>query len=135
MIAGSAHFVFEEENCAVPAGKQARFDELPEKFFHLYLAMNGKLAAVICISDPLLPEATAVVKALRSLGLQRIVMLTGNSEHTAAAIAAQVGVDEYRSEVLPEDKAHFAQSARVNDHKVIMLGTASIIPPSCPPQT
>ena len=122
VIVGSAHFVFEDEKCVIPDGEQDRFDALLEEFSHLYLAINGKLAAVICISDPLRPEAAAVVKALRRLGLQRIVMLTGDSERTAAAIAAQVGVDEYRSEVLPEDKAHFVESARADGHKVIMLG-------------
>ena len=113
---------FRVSDIVVPAGEEEKFNALPEEYSHLYLAINGKLAAVICISDPLRPEAAAVVKALRRLGLQRIVMLTGDSERTAAAIAAQVGVDEYRSEVLPEDKAHFVESARADGHKVIMLG-------------
>ena len=98
------------------------FDTLPEEFSHLYLAIGGVLAAVICISDPLRLEAADVVSALRALGLKKIVMLTGDSERTAAAIAAQVGVDEYRSEVLPEDKARYVEEARAAGHTVIMLG-------------
>ena len=122
VIIGSAHFVFEDEHCTVPPEDQAVFDTLPEEFSHLYLAIGGVLAAVICISDPLRDEAADVVSALRALGLKKIVMLTGDSERTAAAIAAQVGVDEYRSEVLPEDKARYVEEARAAGHTVIMLG-------------
>lgn len=122
VVIGSAHFVFEDEACKVPAGEQEQFDALPEQFSHLYLAIGGQLAAVICISDPLRTEAEAVINALRRLGIQKTVMLTGDSERTAAAIAAQVGVDEYRSEVLPEDKARFVEEERAQGHTVIMLG-------------
>lgn len=122
VIIGSAHFVFEDEKCTVPAEERARFDALPEQYSHLYLAIGGQLAAVICISDPLRAEAKAVIKALRGLGIRRTVMLTGDGERTAAAIAAEVGVDEYRSEVLPEDKASFVEAERNKGHTVIMLG-------------
>ena len=122
VVIGSAHFVFEDEACKVPAGEQEQFDALPEQFSHLYLAIGGQLAAVICISDPLRTEAEAVINALRRLGIQKTVMLTGDSERTAAAIAAQVGVDEYHSEVLPEDKARFVEEERAQGHTVMMLG-------------
>ena len=122
VVVGSAHFVFEDEGCTIPAGEQDRFDALPPEYSHLYLAIGGELAAVICISDPLRQEAAQVVKALKALGVSRTVMLTGDSQRTAAAIAAQVGVDEYQSEVLPEDKARFVEQARAQGHIVIMLG-------------
>ena len=122
VIVGSAHFVFEDEGCVIPEGEQDRFDALPPEYSHLYLAIGGRLAAVICISDPLRKEAAAVVKALKALGVSKTVMLTGDSQRTAAAIAAQVGVDEYRAEVLPEDKARFVEQQRANGHTVIMLG-------------
>ena len=107
VVIGGAHFVFEDEGCAIPPQEQDTFDRLPNQYTHLYLAIGGVLAAVICISDPLRPEAKAMIQALRSLGIRKTVMLTGDSERTAAAIAAQVGVDDYRSEVLPEDKASY----------------------------
>ena len=122
VIVGSAHFVFEDEHCKIPADEQERFDTLPTEYTHLYLAISGELAAVICIADPLRPEAAAVVRALKEMGVSRTVMLTGDSERTAAAIAAQVGVDEYRSEVLPEDKAQFVEQVRAEGHTVVMLG-------------
>ena len=122
VIIGSAHFVFEDEHVAVPEGEQAVFDALPPQFSHLYLAIGGELAAVICIADPLRSEAVEVVRALRELGVSKLVMLTGDSERTAAAIAAQVGVDEYRSEVLPEDKANFVEEERAKGRTVVMLG-------------
>lgn len=122
VVIGSAHFVFEDEACTIPNDDQPRFDALPEQYSHLYLAIGGQLAAVICISDPLRAEAEAVINALRRLGIQKTVMLTGDSERTAAAIAAQVGVDEYHSEVLPEDKARFVEAERAQGHTVIMLG-------------
>ena len=122
VLIGSAHFVFEDEGCAVPAGEWEAFDALPAQYSHLYLAIGGELAAVICIADPLRAEAGEVVRALRQLGIRRTVMLTGDSERTAAAIAAQVGMDEYRAEVLPEDKARFVERAREQGHTVIMLG-------------
>ncbi len=122
VIVGSAHFVFEDEACVIPAGEQARFDALPAQYSHLYLALGGQLAAVICIADPLRAEADAVVNTLRRLGIGKLVMLTGDSERTAAAIAAQVGVDEYHSEVLPEDKARFVEAERAAGRTVMMLG-------------
>ena len=122
VVIGSAHFIFEDEKCTVPAGEQEKYDALPPEFSHLYLAIGGELAAVICIADPLRPEARDVMKALRALGIQRTVMLTGDSERTAAAIAAEVGVDDYRAEVLPEDKANFVEQERAAGHTVIMLG-------------
>lgn len=122
VVIGSAHFIFEDEKCTVPAGEQEKYDALPPEFSHLYLAIGGELAAVICIADPLRPEAHDVMKALRALGIKRTVMLTGDSERTAAAIAAEVGVDDYRAEVLPEDKANFVEQERAAGHTVIMLG-------------
>ena len=122
VVIGSAHFIFEDEKCTVPAGEQEKYDALPVEFSHLYLAIGGELAAVICIADPLRPEACDVMKALRALGIKRTVMLTGDSERTAAAIAAEVGVDDYRAEVLPEDKANFVEQERAAGHTVIMLG-------------
>ena len=122
VIIGSAHFVFEDEHCAIPDGEQEKFDALPPEYSHLYLAIAGQLSAVICIADPLRKEAAQVIQTLRQLGVKKTVMLTGDSERTAAAIAAQVGVDEYHSEVLPEDKANFVQQERALGHTVIMLG-------------
>ena len=122
VVIGSAHFIFEDEKCSIPADEQEKYDALPPEFSHLYLAIGGELAAVICIADPLRPEARDVMKALRALGIKRTVMLTGDSERTAAAIAAEVGVDDYRAEVLPEDKASFVEQERAAGHTVIMLG-------------
>jgi P-type E1-E2 ATPase len=122
VIIGSAHFVFEDEGCIVPPEEQAQFDALPPEYSHLYLAIGGVLAAVICIADPLREEADAVIYTLRCLGITKTIMLTGDSERTAAAIAAQIGVDEYHAEVLPEDKAHFVEEERAQGHTVIMLG-------------
>ena len=122
VIIGSAHFVFEDEGCLIPSEEQSKFDRLPNQYTHLYLAVGGTLAAVLCISDPLRPEAKQVIQALHRLGIQKTVMLTGDSERTAAAIAAEVGVDTYRSEVLPEDKAHFVAEEQAQGHTVIMLG-------------
>ena len=122
VIIGSAHFVFEDEGCTVQPEEQARFDALPPECSQLYLAIEGRLAAVICISDPLRAEASAVLNSLRRLGIQKTVMLTGDSNRTAAAIAAQVGVDEYHAEVLPEDKARYVEEARAAGHRVIMIG-------------
>mgnify|MGYP000264296426 CR=1 FL=1 len=119
---GSAHFVFEDENCVIPEGEQAKFDALPKEYSHLYLAIEGKLAAVICIEDPLREEASAVVQSLKRAGLSKVVMMTGDSERTAAAIAKRVGVDEYYSEVLPEDKASFVEREKAAGRKVIMIG-------------
>ena len=121
-VIGSAHFVFEDENCVIPEGEQAKFDALPTEYSHLYLAIEGKLAAVICIEDPLREEASAVVQSLKRAGLSKVVMMTGDSERTAAAIAKRVGVDEYYSEVLPEDKASFVEREKAAGRKVIMIG-------------
>ena len=104
-IIGSSHFVFEDEKCTIPEGMEEKFKNLPNEYSHLYLAIEGSLAAVICIEDPLREEAPAVVKALKKAGFSKVVMMTGDSERTARAVAARVGVDEYYSEVLPEDKA------------------------------
>ena len=122
VVIGSAHFVFEDEKCTVPAGEQERYDNLSPAYSHLYLAIGGVLAAVICISDPLREEACEVMRTLRALGIKRTVMLTGDSERTAAAIAAEVGVDDYRAEVLPEDKASFVEEERKAGRTVIMIG-------------
>ena len=121
-VIGSAHFVFEDENCVIPEGEQEKFDALPKEYSHLYLAIEGKLAAVICIEDPLREEASAVVQSLKRAGLSKVVMMTGDSERTAAAIAKRVGVDEYYSEVLPEDKASFVEREKAAGRKVIMIG-------------
>lgn len=121
-IIGSYHFVFEDEKCRIPEGKEEVFEALPEEYSHLYLAIEGKLAAVICIEDPLREEAPAVIKRLRENGFKKIVMMTGDSERTACAIARRVGVDEYYSEVLPEDKARFVEEQKRNGHKVVMIG-------------
>ena len=121
-IIGSRHFVFEDEMCRVPVGKEAIFEQLPKEYSHLYLAVENELAGVILIEDPLREEAAELVNALRKAGLSQIVMMTGDSERTAAAIAERVGVDNYYSEVLPEDKANFIEEAKANGHKVIMIG-------------
>ena len=121
-IIGSHHFVFEDEKCAIPAGKEEIFKNLPEEYSHLYLGIEGELAAVICIEDPLRPEAPEVIKALRKAGFTQIVMMTGDSDRTAKAIAAKVGVDKYYSEVLPEDKAKFVEEAKAQGRKVLMVG-------------
>lgn len=122
VIIGSHHFIFGDENCTIPDGKQEAFDALPVEYSHLYMAIDGQLAAVICIEDPLRQEAAEVVKALRREGFRKIVMMTGDSDRTARAIAAKVGVDEYYSEVLPEDKAKFVEQEKASGRKVIMIG-------------
>lgn len=121
-IIGSYHFVFEDEKCMIPEGKEALFASLPVEYSHLYLAIEKELAAVICIEDPLREEAADVIEILRESGISKIVMMTGDSEHTAAAIARRVGVDEYYSEVLPEDKADFVEKEKAKGRKVIMIG-------------
>ena len=121
-IIGSHHFVFEDEKCTIPAGKEELFKNLPEEYSHLYLGIEGELAAVICIEDPLRPEAPEVIKQLRKAGFTQIVMMTGDSDRTAKAIAARVGVDKYYSEVLPEDKAKFVEEAKAQGRKVLMVG-------------
>lgn len=121
-IIGSHHFVFEDEKCTIQAGKEELFKNLPEEYSHLYLGIEGELAAVICIEDPLRPEAPEVIKQLRKAGFTQIVMMTGDSDRTAKAIAARVGVDKYYSEVLPEDKAKFVEEAKAQGRKVLMVG-------------
>ena len=122
VLIGSAHFVFEDERCVIPEGEQERFDALPPEYSHLYLAVGGQLAAVICISDPLREEAKEVLSTLRALGVTSTVMLTGDSYRTAAAIAAQVGVDDFRAGVLPADKAEYVARLRREGHTVLMVG-------------
>ena len=122
VLIGSAHFVFEDEGCVIPEGEQERFDALPPEYSHLYLAVGGQLAAVICISDPLREEAKEALSALRTLGITSTVMLTGDSYRTAAAIAAQVGVDDVRAGVLPADKAEYVARLRREGHTVLMVG-------------
>ena len=121
-VIGSHHFVFEDEKCKIPDGMEEKFAELPPEYSQLYLGIEGELAAVICIEDPLRAEAPGVIRKLREAGFKQIVMMTGDSDRTARAIASKVGVDEYYSEVLPEDKARFIEEARKNGHKVIMVG-------------
>ena len=122
VLIGSAHFIFEDEGCVIPEGEQERFDALPPEYSHLYLAVGGQLAAVICISDPLREEAKEVLSALRALGITSTVMLTGDSRRTAEAIALQVGVDAFRAEVLPADKADYVARLRREGHTVQMVG-------------
>ena len=121
-VIGSYHFVFEDEKCVVPAGKETLFESLPLYYSHLYLAIEGKLSAVICIEDPLRDEAAAVVNSLKKAGISKVVMMTGDSERTASVIAKKVGVDEYYAEVLPEDKAAFVEREKAAGRKVIMIG-------------
>ena len=122
VVIGSHHFVFEDEKCTVPAAEQEKFDTLKPEYSHLYMAASGQLVGVICIADPLRPEAAQVLNSLRALGIQNTVMMTGDSERTAAAIAKQVGVDHFFAEVLPEDKANFVQQAKAEGHTVVMIG-------------
>ena len=122
VVIGSHHFVFEDEKCTIPTAEQQKFDALKPAYSHLYMAASGQLVGVICISDPLRPEAAAVLNGLRALGIQNTVMMTGDSERTAAAIAKQVGVDRFFAEVLPEDKANFVQQAKAEGHTVVMIG-------------
>ncbi len=122
VVIGSYHFVFEDEGCIIPKGLENRFDGLPEEYSHLYLAIEKQLAAVICVEDPLREEAAAVVESLRKAGFGKIVMMTGDSERIAGSIASKVGVDEYYSEVLPEEKADFVKKEREAGRKVIMVG-------------
>ena len=121
-VIGSRHFVFEDEGCTLEPQEQSRFDALPAEHSHLYLAIGGKLAGVICIADPLRAEAQAVLNSLKKLGVKKTVMMTGDNERTAASIAAQVGVDRYYSEVLPQDKARFVEREKAAGHTVVMIG-------------
>ena len=122
VVIGSHHFVFEDEKCTIPTAEQQKFDALKPAYSHLYMAASGQLVGVICISDQLRPEAAAVLNGLRALGIRNTVMMTGDSERTAAAIAKQVGVDRFFAEVLPEDKANFVQQAKAEGHTVVMIG-------------
>lgn len=121
-IIGSYHFVFEDEKCVIPDGMEERFASLPEECSQLYLAIENRLSAVICIEDPVRDEAADVIKQLKEAGIRKVVMMTGDSERTARAIAERVGVDEYYSEVLPEDKAGFVEREKALGHKVVMVG-------------
>lgn len=122
VIIGSHHFVFQDEKSVVPEGEEKRFDDLPDEYSHLYMAISGRLAAVICISDPVRTEANDVISKLRSLGIENVVMMTGDSEKTAASVASAIGVDEYFSEVLPEDKSGYIRKEKALGRKVIMVG-------------
>ena len=121
-IIGSYHFVFDDEKCVLPAGTEEKFNALPAEYSHLYLAVEGELAAVICIEDPIRPEAPAVIQALKDAGISKVVMMTGDSERTARAVAAKVGVDEFFAEVLPEDKARFVEEEKAKGRRVMMIG-------------
>ena len=122
VLIGSAHFIFEDEGVTVPLNEQERFDRLPEEYSHLYLAIGRELAAVICISDPLRREAKEVLTALRALGIQKTVMLTGDSYRTASTVANRLGVDAFCAEVLPADKARYVADLRREGHVVLMVG-------------
>ncbi len=122
VIIGSYHFVFEDEGCSVAEEYREAFEQLPDEYSHLYMAIDGRLTAVICIEDPLRPEAADAIRALRAAGIRKIVMMTGDSERAAAAVAAKVGVDEYYSEVLPEEKAAYIERQKADGGKVIMVG-------------
>ena len=122
VIIGSAHFVFEDEGCIIPEEEQAKFDALPEEYSHLYLCIAGRLAAVICIVDPLRKEAKAAIRALHACGISKVVMMTGDNRKTAQAVAREVGVDQFFAEVLPEDKAAFIRQEKQAGRKVIMIG-------------
>ncbi|MBQ9242002.1 MAG: heavy metal translocating P-type ATPase [Proteobacteria bacterium] len=122
VLIGSYHFIFEDEQCTIPAQEKAKFDSIPPQYSQLYMAIGGELAAVLCIHDPLRAEASSVLRTLKSLGIKRTVMLTGDSYRTAKAIAQEVGVDDFQAEVLPEDKAEFVERERKLGHTVIMLG-------------
>ncbi|MBQ9064350.1 MAG: heavy metal translocating P-type ATPase [Blautia sp.] len=119
---GSGHFIFEDEGCSVPEGEKELFDSLPDEYSHLYLALGKSLAAVLLIEDPIKDEAREVVEELHALGIERVVMMTGDSERTARAVAAKIGVDAYHAEVLPEDKAGFVREEHTAGRKVIMIG-------------
>ena len=122
VVIGSHHFVFEDEKCTVDPEKMGTFNSLPPEYSHLYMASNNRLAAVICIEDPLREEASAVIRSLKMAGIGKVVMMTGDSDRTAKAIAKKAGIDEYYSEVLPEDKANFVEKEKAKGRKVIMIG-------------
>lgn len=121
-VIGSRHFVLEDEKCVFPEEEEEKIGALPDDCSHLYLAIGGEVAAVLCIADPVREEAPEVIRELHELGIRNVVMMTGDSERTARSVAAKVGVDAYRAEVLPEDKAEFIRRAHEAGHKVIMVG-------------
>ena len=122
VVIGSYHFVFEDEGVVIPKGLEEKFENIPEDSSHLYMAIEGRLSAVICISDPVREEAKEVLQRLRELGIKKVVMMTGDNERTAKAVAAKIGVDKYYAEVLPEDKAVFVEKEKAKGRKVIMVG-------------
>lgn len=122
IVIGSGHFIFDDEHCVIPEGEEALYENRPEEYSHIYMALDGKLVAIICIQDPLRPEAPQVLKNLRKAGFRNLVMMTGDSERTAAAVAARIGVDKFYAEVLPEDKARFVKEAKQSGHRVVMVG-------------
>lgn len=122
IVIGSGHFIFDDEHCVIPEGEEALYENRPEEYSHIYMALDGKLVAIICIQDPLRPEAPQVLKNLRKAGFRNLVMMTGDSEQTAAAVAAKIGVDKFYAEVLPEDKARFVKEAKKSGHRVVMVG-------------
>lgn len=122
IVIGSGHFIFDDEKCVISAGEEALYESRPEEYSHIYMALDGKLVAIICIQDPLRPEAPAVLRELRKAGFKQLVMMTGDSERTAAAVAAKIGVDKFYAEVLPEDKARFVKEAKASGHRVVMVG-------------
>ena len=122
VVIGSYHFVFEDEGCTIPENEQDKFNSISNEYSHLYLALKGKLVAVICISDQVRPEASRTIEALHNLGIEKIVMMTGDNEKTAKYIANEVGVDEYHAEVLPDDKANYVNKEKENGKVVIMIG-------------
>lgn len=122
IVIGSGHFIFDDEKCVIPAGEEALYESRPEEYSHIYMALDGKLVTIICIQDPLRPEAPAVLRELRKAGFKQLVMMTGDSERTAAAVAAKIGVDKFYAEVLPEDKARFVKEAKASGHRVVMVG-------------
>ena len=122
VVIGSAHFVFEDEGCRIPEGEQDKYNELSAAYSHLYLCVDGELAAVICIHDPLRREARDAIRALHKSGFVNVVMMTGDNRRTAESVAAEVGVDAVFAEVLPEDKASFIRQEKAKGHTVIMVG-------------
>lgn len=122
IVIGSGHFIFDDEHCVISEGEEALYENRPEEYSHIYMALDGKLVAIICIQDPLRPEAPQVLKNLRKAGFRNLVMMTGDSERTAAAVAAKIGVDKFYAEVLPEDKARFIKEAKKSGHRVVMVG-------------
>ncbi len=122
VVIGSYHFVMEDEHCTIPVGEEAKLEAIDGRYSRIYLAIDGVLAAVLCIFDPVRKEAAEVIRRLRALGINTVCMMTGDSERTAASVAAQLGLDHYQAEVLPEDKVNYVKSRRAAGHKVIMIG-------------